>query len=277
MTSKINIAKTLTAAAAIAGVILWAKFGVKTGVKGFYVNDYATTTAPVQATWLKKQGANLAALYHVTSDLTLNRTKVATTLYTLRKAGVQSIGYPYGSANNVTATLANYNKAVTDSSKFDFVVSEIEPYNTGDYASFYTTLRAVNTFAGVNNLQSCVYMGWPSEACWDTIVRNSSRIFLHCYRSSTAMSGGSQFGYINTRMSVIAAKAKAAKKKISIVVIYSAELTFAQNWFRSNTWQSTYESYLLYYTLHASPDVLQWTTQDGWMIFATSYAKISRP
>lgn len=273
----------VTLAAALA-VTLVVRFGIKEGVKGHYMNDYSVysataATRQANADWLKRQGANLDALYGVSGALTSTsgRPILADVILRNRKAGVRSNGFPYSTASSVTSSLNAYNKAVVDSSKFDFVISEIEPYNTGDYAGFYTTLRTVNNWCKTSGIQSCVYMGWPSDACWDTIVRNSSRIFLHCYKSSTTMSGDAQYGYTKGRQGVIAAKCKALNKKISIVIIYSSEPAFSYTYFQSNTWSKPYSDYLSYYSTHATADMKAYLTQDGWMNFVSKYAKQIKP
>mgnify|MGYP003520642632 CR=1 FL=1 len=281
--SSIKVAGIVTAAILVVTTLML-KFGVKEGVKGFYMNDYSVysqsaNSRQANADWQKRQGVNLAALYGAAGSLTSTSGKpiLADVIYRSRKAGVRSNGFPYSTSSSVVNSLNSYNSSVTDSSKFDFVVSEIEPYNTGDYAGFYTTLRTVNTWCGTKGVQSCVYMGWPSEACWDTIVRNATRIFLHCYKSSTTMSGDAQYGYVKGRMGVIAAKCKALNKKISIVIIHSNEPAFSYTYFQNNTWARPYNDYLSYYSTHATSDMKQFLTQDGYMDFVSKYGKQIKP
>ena len=281
--SGIKVAGVVTAVLAVVATLM-VKFGVREGVKGFYMNDYSVysvtaATRQANADWQKRQGANLAALYGASGSLTSPSGKpiLADVIYRSRKAGVQSQGFPYSTSSSVVTSLNSYNSSVSDSSKFDFVVSEIEPYNTGDYSGFYTTLRTVNNWCATKGVQSCVYMGWPSDACWDTIVRNSSRIFLHCYKTSTTMSGDAQYGYTKGRQSVIAAKCKALNKKISIVIIYSSEPSFSYTYFQANSWSKPYSDYLSYYSTHATADMKAYLTQDGWMNFVSKYAKQIKP
>jgi hypothetical protein len=184
---------------------------------------------------------------------------------------------PYSSASNVTSGLNSYNRAVVDSARIDAVISEIEPYNTNDYAGFYRTIRAVSNWCRPNRVMPCVYMGWPSEAAWDSIVVNADRVYLHCYRPSTSMSGSSQYGYVRTRMGTLASKAKARGKKMSVVIIWSCEPEFSYNYFTAASWSATYDAYLSAYNTSATTDMKNWLTQDGWMVFVSQYAKQIKP
>lgn len=281
-----NATRVLAASVATLAVAatLFIRFGVSSNVRGFYVNEYSTITASstarqTAAAYLLRQGANLAAVYGSTSDMvtTSGRAKVSDLVIRYRRSGVRSIGYPYGSSTGVLSNLATYNRNVTDSARFDFVVSEIEPYNTGDYAGFHKSLREASNWAKANGLQSAVYMGWPSEAAWDSIARNASRVYLHCYRPSTSMSGPSQFGYCNTRLSTLAAKCKAIGKKMSVVIIYSCEPEFSYTYFQGNSWWKPIEDFKAAWNTSATADMKQWLTVDGTMIFVSRYAKEIKP
>ncbi len=281
-----NATRILAASVATLSVVatLFIRFGVSSNVRGFYINEYSTITASsterqTAASWLSGQGANLAAIYGATSDMTTTsgRAKVSDLVLRYRRSGVRSIGYPYGSSSGVLSNLNTYNRSVTDSAKFDFVVSEIEPYNTGDYAGFYKSLREVSNWTKANGLQSAVYMGWPSEAAWDSIARNASRVYLHCYRPSASMSGSSQFGYCRTRLVTLAAKAKAIKKRVSVVIIYSCEPDFSYTYFQGNSWWKPIEDFKAAWNTSATSDMKQWLSVDGTMIFVSRYAKEIKP
>lgn len=280
MTTKQITAAVGGAAIALTAYLTWT---VKTGVRGFYSNQYTTIAASpssrqAHADWLKRQGANLDAIYGADSKVgTSSQGTLADLIIRERRSGIRSVAMPYSSASSVTTGLNAYNKAVVDSAKIDAVISEIEPYNTGAYASFYTTLRSVGTWCKANRVMPCVYMGWPSDAAWDSIVVNSDRVYLHCYRPSTSMSGSSQYGYVATRMGVLAAKAKARGKRMSVVTIYSCESDFAYDYFKTATWSGTYDAFLSTYNSRATADMKQWLTMDGWMVFVSEYAKQIKP
>lgn len=278
--------KIITGAVAAIAVVatLFVRFGVSTGVKGFYVNEYGTITASSTArqsaaSWVQRQGCNLVAVYGATSDMatTSGRAKVSDLVLRYRRAGVRSIGYPYGSSSGVVNNLNGYNKAVTDSAKFDFVVSEIEPYNTGDYAGFYKSLREASNWCKANGLQSAVYMGWPSEAAWDSIARNANRVYLHCYRPSTGLSGSSQYGYCKNRLQTLAAKCKAIGKRTSVVIIYSCEPDFSYTYFQSNSWWKPIEDFKAAWNASATADMKQWLSIDGTMVFVSEFGKQIKP
>lgn len=286
-----KLLSTIGAVAVVVAVYLtWA---VRTGVKGFYSNQYSTisasvTSRQVHADWMKRQGANLDAIYG--ADAIVNTSKqgtLADLIIRERRGTVKSIAMPYSSANTVIINLDKYNKAVVDSAKIDAVISEIEPYNTNDYASFYTTIRSVNTWAKANRIMPCVYMGWPSDAAWDSIVVNADRIYLHCYRPSNRMSGINQYGYVLSRLNMVTPKAKTRKKKMSIVLIYSCEPKrvingveqpeYGYTYFQTTSWSDAYKAYLETYNASATADMKTWLSQDGWMIFVSEYAKQIKP
>lgn len=280
MTTKQIAAAVAGAAIAVTAYMTWT---VRTGVKGFYSNQYSTISASVparqgHADWLKRQAANLDAIYGADSRVgTSSHGTLADLIIRERRGGVRSVAMPYASATTVTSGLNAYNRAVVDSARIDAVISEIEPYNTNDYAGFYRTIRAVSNWCRPNRVMPCVYMGWPSEAAWDSIVVNADRVYLHCYRPSTSMSGSSQYGYVRTRMGTIAAKAKARGKKMSVVIIYSCEPEFSYDYFRAASWNEAYSNYTAAYNASATADMKQWLTQDGWMVFVSQCAKKIKP
>lgn len=280
MTTKRIAAAVAGAAIAVTAYLTWT---VRTGVKGFYSNQYSTISASpsarqAHADWLKRQGANLDAIYGADSKVgTSSQGTLADLVIRERRSGVRSVAMPYSSASSVTNGLNAYNKAVVDSAKIDAVISEIEPYNTGAYASFYTTLRSVGNWCKANRVMPCVYMGWPSEAAWDSIARNASRVYLHCYRPSASMSGSSQFGYCRTRLVTLAAKAKAVKKRVSVVIIYSCEPDFSYTYFQGNSWWKPIEDFKAAWNTSATSDMKQWLSVDGTMIFVSRYAKEIKP
>ena len=230
MTTKQIAAAVGSVAVAVTAYMAWT---VRSGVRGMYSNQYTTISASVpsrqgHADWLRRQGANLDAIYGADARVgTSTQGTLADLIIRERRSGVRSVAMPYSSASTVTGGLASYNKAVIDSARIDAVISEIEPYNTGQYGQFYTTIRAAGTWCKANRVMHCVYMGWPSEAAWDSIVVNADRVYLHCYRPSSSMSGSSQYGYVASRLGTLAAKAKARGKRISVVVIYSCEPAYS--------------------------------------------------
>ncbi len=280
MTTKQITAAVGGAAIALTAYLTWT---VKTGVRGFYSNQYSTiaaspTSRQAHADWLKRQGANLDAIYDADGRVgTSSQGTLADLIIRERRSGVRSIAMPYSSASTVTGGLASYNKAVVDSARIDAVISEIEPYNTGQYGQFYTTIRAVGTWCKANRVMHCVYMGWPSEAAWDSIVVNADRVYLHCYRPSASMSGSSQFGYCRTRLVTLAAKAKAVKKRVSVVIIYSCEPDFSYTYFQGNSWWKPIEDFKAAWNTSATSDMKQWLSVDGTMIFVSRYAKEINP
>ena len=280
--TSVKVVGGLTLTAALVAVLSWF---ITSNHRGMYINEYSTIIATAEtrqaaADYQKKQGSNSVAVYGCTSDLTSTsgRVRLADLILKYRRAGVKAVGYPYGSASSVTGSLASYNAWASDSCKFSYVISEIEPYNTGDYAGFYTAVRTVGTWAKAKGLQSFSYMGWPTEACWDSIVVNCDGIFLHDYVSSSTIStGGGQYGYMKGRLTTISAKAKARNKKMLLTTIYSCEPSFSFTYFQSHTYQSTYSLFTSYYNVQGTSDMKNYLTQMGYMVFVSKYAKQIKP
>lgn len=280
MTTKQIAAAVAGAAIAVTAYMTWT---VRTGVKGFYSNQYSTISASpasrqAHADWLKRQGANLDAIYGADSRVgTSSQGTLADLIIRERRGGVRSVAMPYSSASSVTSGLNSYNRAVVDSAKIDAVISEIEPYNTNDYAGFYSTIRSVGNWCRTNRVMPCVYMGWPSEAAWDSIARNANRVYLHCYRPSTGLSGSSQYGYCKNRLQTLAAKCKAIGKRTSVVIIYSCEPDFSYTYFQSNSWWKPIEDFKAAWNASATADMKQWLSIDGTMVFVSEFGKQIKP
>ena len=117
MTTKRIAAAVAGAAIAVTAYLTWT---VRTGVKGFYSNQYSTISASVparqgHADWLKRQGANLDAIYGIDSRVgTSSQGTLADLIIRERRGGVRSVAMPYSSASSVTSGLNAYNRAVVD-------------------------------------------------------------------------------------------------------------------------------------------------------------------
>jgi len=103
MTTKQASAFIASAAVVLAVYLTWT---VRTGVKGFYSNQYSTISASpsarqAHADWLKRQGANLDAIYGADSRVgTSSQGTLADLIIRERRAGVRSVAMPYSSATS---------------------------------------------------------------------------------------------------------------------------------------------------------------------------------
>lgn len=256
--------------------------------KGFYDNDMSSylgisSKEDAQINWHVKNGDNSVAGYGFGDRIT-DKTKwpvIANYLKKGKRKGI-SFGFVYSS----TATLASldaYQKAQTsDSTKFAFIVSEIEPYNSGDYAGFYKTIRAFSDWAKKQSpkVERCIYMGWPSAECWDSIITNSDKTYLHCYIQSASMTGSGIRGYTKSRTTTIANIVNAkypAGVKYNLVIIFSCETTFSNTYFKTNSWDKPLTDFQNYFNLNATTTEKNRLTISGRQIFKSSIALILKP
>lgn len=261
-----------------------------TGHKGFYDNDMGSylgiaAREDAQIAWHVKNGDNSIAGYGFGDRITSTSkwSQIANYIRKCRRKGID-VGFIYSSTSTLSS-LDAYQKAQTsDSTKFRFIVSEIEPYNTGDYAGFYKTLRAFSDWAVKQSprIERCVYMGWPSAECWDSIMSNSDRTYIHCYLPSTRMSGSAQYSYLksrlNTQANIIARKqASNTSFKYNDVVIYSNESDFYGTYFATHTWDQPFSDLQTYFNASADSIVKKRIQLGGRQIFKSSLGMQIRP
>ncbi|MFA9221019.1 MAG: hypothetical protein ACEQSL_07520, partial [Sediminibacterium sp.] len=261
-----------------------------TGFKGFYDNDTSTylgiaATEDAQLAWHVKNGDNAIYAYSFDSKITSssNWSKIANYIKKARKKGIKTFGIPYSSSNCI-ASIEAYNKAQpNDSSRINAVISEIEPYNTGDYAGFYVTLRKVSDWAVKQSprIERNCYMGWPTAACWDSITSLTDRSFIHSYLPSTKISGAACYVYMRTRLTtianILAVKWKNSTDKYNVVMINSTETSFSYNYFTTHTWDQPQTELQSYVSNFGDSIVKARIAFGGRMIFVSHDGKNARP
>lgn len=277
--------KLITAALAVTATVATYFYVSKpTGFKGFYDNDMSSylgipAKEDAQIAWHVKNGDNSIAGYGFGDRVgsSTSRPKIANYIRKCKRKGIR-VGFIYSSTSTL-ADLDYYQRTQTsDSTKFDFVVSEIEPYNSGDYAGFYKTIRAFSDWAKKQSprVERCIYMGWPSAEAWDSIITNSDRTYLHAYLQPDRMTGAGIRGYTKGRTGVIAniVNAKYASNtsiKYNIVLIFSNEPSFSYNYFKTNSWDKPFTDFVSYYNSNATTTEKNRLVFGGRQIFKSSY------
>lgn len=186
------------------------------------------------------------------------------------------LGLAYSSMSEVDNMLT-YNSKQNISSKLWYAVTEIEPYNTGNYSGMTSILQMAYPKLRAAGLQNHVYMGWPTDSYWPTIVQYCDQINLHCYRTTPQMTASSIWGYVSGRLELIAQACKAQNKIMPVNIIYSCEPSFAYDYFKTNSWASAHSMFLSQYNANASLTMKQFLIVDDFSIFVSKYAKEIRP
>lgn len=288
MTTKQKLLTGLFAVAAAVATIFYVS--KPTGFKGFYDNDMGSylgipAAEDKQIAWHVKNGDNSIAGYGFGDRITTSsgRSKIATYIRKCKRKGIK-VGFIYSSTYTLPY-LDIYQKAQTsDSTKFDFIASEIEPYNSGDYATFYTCIREFSNWAKKQTprVERVIYMGWPHAQAWDSIITNSDRTYLHAYLQPDRMTGAGIRGYTKGRTGVIAniVNTKYAGNpsiKYNIVIIFSCETSFSYNYFKTNSWDKPFNDYQSYFNSNATTVEKNRLTLGGRQIFKSSIGMQLKP
>lgn len=151
--------------------------------------------------------------------------------------GIQT-AFVWSNPTSVTKDLERFTKLQTrQSAKFDLLISELEPYNTNSYPTFWAYSRQVKVWADKNGVESWVYVGWHNQQSTDSMVVLYKGVNMHCYIQSVNMSSGSwQYGYLKSRLGMFAQSTVTMKvaNPFQTTVLYSDETAFAYTWFQAN-------------------------------------------
>lgn len=222
----------------------------------------------------KSQGEQIGNIIYGSSAL-LSSKYLPAVLDDQTKRGIIP-GYAYSSVNEVLKVIT-YNAGKPEGQKIKFVVSEIEPYNTGKYAEMTATLTEVYKLCKKNNLKNIVYMGWPHADYWTTLLQYSDEINLHCYLKSNQMTPDTIYNYCRKRLDEIAVTAVKIQKKAVVNIIYSCEPEFSYDWFKAHQWKDAHDIFKLTYAAKANPAMRSNIQIGGYSIFVTSFAKQIKP
>lgn len=187
------------------------------------------------------------------------------------------IGVAY-SETTMIDDIISYNLGKPTDQKIQFAVSEIEPYNTGNYAGMTAVIKYAYPKLKANGLKNIIYMGWPTPATyWDTLITYSDQINLHVYRTSSNMTPASVWSYAYGRLVEISDACSRLNKPMPVNIIYSCEPAFAYTYFQNNTWASAHSMFLSEYNANATALMKKYITVASFSIFVTKYAKQIKP
>lgn len=210
------------------------------------------------------------AILYISSSLIRNQNFSLLASYAYSKN--VKIGVAYSSMSKIDDIL-NYNFGKPVDQKIWIAVSEIEPYNTGDYAGMTTVLTYAYPRLKANGITNIVYMGWPTTSYWNTIVANCDQINLHAYRPSSGMTPSGLWSYTRTRLGEIAAVAASLRKTMPINIIYSCEPAFSYTYFQSNRWVDAHLMFMDQFNRNATAQMKQNLTVNNFSVFVTRYGK----
>ncbi len=292
--SSIKKYSVVAALAAIAGIAYF--FYSPTNHRSIYgnkVSEYITTEAgrKAEVAWLVKHGFNSYVGYGMREYLLTNTPAVQDFVLRCRRAGIRDVGFVYGSESSVLNELDKYQKRCTnDSTKFSFVVSEIEQYQSdGNRPKFYTTLRVVSNWCLTNKVKRYVYQGWPNQADCDSIVKYSDRVYLHAYGQYDKYSdpGAWIYGYTKTRMGMFASSKRkirgTAGEDYNITILYSCEnpdqtkTQFGYKYFLTKSVGELNGSFDSYYKFNAPASTKDDIQIGGWVLFVEDQFKKIKP
>lgn len=258
-------------------------------VQSMYVSPIADwiDNADTRLAWAKREGVNELNLYaraYITST-----SKHSTLASFVKKAkeqyGIKKVFVDYRLTSEIPYWQAYHNKYKGTSSALDGMITEREPYVTGDYTGFWPFLREGKDFAKANGLLLAVYMGHPKG--WDSIVYYADKVYLSLYISmSTWGNSTNGYNYVKGRWEYITSSAsKQGKTNYPVIYIISLEQKkwgasndFMGLWFESHSFfGSTWETLLSKYNSNATSSIKEATDLVGSCMFYSKYGVLARP
>ena len=167
------------------------------------------------------------------------------------------------------------------------MLTEREPYVTGDYTGFYPFLREGSLFARSAGLELNCYMGHPNQVTWDSIVFYCNKVYLSFYITmSTWANSTNGYNYVAGRWGYIAASAKKLNKlnyPVAYIISLERKTWGASNdmmgeWYTTNSFYgATVDTYTKQYNTNSSQDIKDYTNLIGTVIFYSKYGVLARP
>ncbi len=261
--------------------------------RGLYVNKFDTILGNLAAedsllNWCKAYGFNAISLYSLNAVLGDERyTSLARFIKKARTGGygINQVAAVRGSSANFTQN-ATYDASRADfNERFNVYNLENEWWNNGPDCNFtcYTNiLQAMSqkAFAASSAMTREAYIGWfqnpdGQEARQATkLVQNLDRILVHDYRVSPS------FGYMQSRLSYLGQAAQKQGRIIDVVVIFSAEPDYMQNYFSTTGQNKTFDN--AYDVIVAQHSAASFQGKDnvriiGYQVFQYEWARLARP
>ena len=257
-------------------------------IQAHYLNGlsawfYNGTSQDNMIKWLLSNGDNRVYIYGIDGVLTSNYSLAARFNDSCSAHNIETY-FVWSRPTSVTTDLANFQKAQTkQSSKFDGVISELEPYNnTVSYTLFWSYSRSVYNYTKANGIQSGVYVGWHTQQSTDSIVTTYDFVNLHCYVQPVNMTSSTYlYGYTKSRMEMFASSVSRLlpNKTFPVTIIFSDETAFAFSYYQSTkgNFALPFTTYSSGFNIGASAIVKSKLILKGSTTFVSSYSLQIKP
>lgn len=230
--------------------------------KGMYVDNFFliygdTAKENKLLRYCQKYSYNALTIYDL--DIVFNGTKnnyPALSKF-IKKArtqyGIKEIVAVRETGSQFTNSTNNYNISRVDTNeRFTGFNLEKEWWNNActftTYSSYLKTMYTVAQ-ASTPKLKSETYIGWFANPTGQDVkqatklITYTNRILVHDYRTAP------DFLYLEDRLTALNTAAKNLNKTVDIIIIFSAEPVFMQNYYKTNTlndaYNALYQQYLL--------------------------------
>lgn len=260
-------------------------------VQSMYVvlDDWIGSQEDMWLQWAAAKGVNEYNLYaRAYLKTSSNRARLAGFIKKAKEQyGIKKVFIDYRDIDEIP----NWNAYITayknTTSAVDGMITEREPYVTGDYTGFYEFLRKGSLFAKANDIMLAVYMGQPSQTAWDSIIFYSNRIYLSWYIPMSAWNNSvNGYNYVQGRFGYMANSGeKFNKKDVPVIAIISLERRIwgARNdymgeWFVNNPFFGiTWDMLIKTYEKNATANIKDRTEFVGECIFYNEMAEKAQP
>ncbi len=227
---------------------------------------------------------NLYARAYITS--TSRNSKLAAFISKAHSKGMKC-NVDYRLTSEIPFWQTYFNTYTSKADRPDGMITEREPYVTGDYTGFYPFLLQGDEFASKVGIGLYCYMGHPTQQAWDSIIVHCDRVYLSNYISmSVYASADGQYRYVAGRWQYITNSAKKAGK-VDYPVVYIKSLE-RKIWGAANDFMglayvggffygSILTSGVAQYNINASAEIKTYTNLIGDCIFHYKYGVLAIP
>lgn len=237
--------------------------------------------------WCVSSNINALSLYDLNTVMDLGRyTDLALFMQKARTTfGINQIAAVRGTAANFQQNAGYDASRINLNERFTTYNLENEWWNNGPYCNFtcYTSiLQAMSkkATAASPRITTEAYIGWFQNPTGQdlqqakTLVRWLDRILVHDYRPNP------QFGYMQSRLSTIGKAAQSQNRTMDIIVLFSAEPEFMQNYYSVSGQNHSFDD--AYTDIVNQFNAATFTGKNnvrliGYQVFDYSFARQARP
>lgn len=195
-------------------------------IRAMYINQFESWLASPgkYLPWLKREGVNSINIYGKKYlESKSSRSKLASFIASTREYGIKETFIDYRGADEIPFWRLFY-KEFTKPEFRIHPITEIEPYiknasGVKDYTKFFLAINAMKSLTNDFMLIGGCYMGQPSQAGWNEILKKCGRIYLSKYITMKTWNDGKSFNYVADRLNYIAIAARLANK-INFPIVY---------------------------------------------------------